>query len=123
MIGSQQLAILCGQMVGGWIFALCICAPVLALASDLAIKNVHVFEAHDGFEDDTRSVVVRNGTIFEVLENEVAIPSKLKVIDGGGDICFPASSTLMSIFWFRDVSPFPSFLAEMFNLIEPFPKK
>ena len=89
MMSPRRFAIPCGHAVGGWIFVLFLCAPVFALASDLAIRNVHVFDSRDGFETGTQSIVVRNGTISEVLDNASAIPSSLKVVDGGGGYLLP----------------------------------
>lgn len=89
MIGCPRRAILRGHMVGGWIFAVFLCVPAFAWASDLAIRNVHVFDSHDGFDDETRSIIVHDGTISEVLDNGSAIPSTLKVIEGGGGYLLP----------------------------------
>ena len=63
MIIFQRLANILSYKNGGWIFAIILCMPVFASASDVVIKNVHVFDSEQGFEKDTQSVIVQNGII------------------------------------------------------------
>lgn len=89
MIIFQRLANILSNKNAGWIFVIFLCMPVFAFASDVVIKNVHVFDSDKGFKNDTQSVIVQNGTISDVLSNTSDILPALTIIDGGGGYLLP----------------------------------